>query len=80
MIGFYSSVIESAVAHDCKVWYNGARKQHTGKMERVVKQALAILGIDIDLDEICKERFSFKAETVKTVKFGKNGARKKDTE
>ena len=46
------------------VWYNGVRKQDTGKMKRVVKQASKILGIDIDLDETCKDKVQSKAEAV----------------
>ena len=64
MILFYSSVIESAFTHECVVWYNGARKQDTGKMKQVVKQASKILGIDIDLDETCKDKVRSKAEAV----------------
>ena len=64
MTPFYTLVIESVILHDCVVWYNGAKKMDKDKLKRGVKQASRILGVDINLDVVCRERVLTEAQGV----------------
>lgn len=61
---FYKSVIESIIVNDCVVWYTACRKVDLSMLKRIVKQAEKIVGKNLDLEDICKNRVLDKAKSI----------------